>query len=181
MKGIVFNILEEMTEEQFGMQMWNEILDEATKSTGVFTAGKNYPDDNLFEIIGIASKKLNLPAETIVGAFGEYMFHRLNERHPVFIEKEPTLKSFLKSIESVIHVEVNKLYQDLNLPSFEYFDNSDDHLIMRYRSPRKLCILAEGLIRGASNHYAQRITLSHSTCMHKGDAYCDLEITFNHD
>lgn len=180
MKGVVFNILEEMVVEHFGMQVWNDILDTA-ETEGVYTAGQSYPDEQLFELVGIVCKKLNMSSEMIIGSFGEYMFHRLHDRHPSFIEKEPTLKSFLKSIESVIHVEVRKLYQDPNLPSFEYFDQSDDHLIMRYHSPRKLCILAEGLIRGASSHYAQKISLTHTTCMHKNDPHCDLEITFHHD
>ena len=178
MKGVVFNILEEMVLESHGMMVWNEILDNAQEATGVYTAGKSYPDSHLFELISLISNKLETPVEQLISHFGEFMFKELVKRHPTFTEAEPTLRSFLHSIENVIHAEVKKLYESPNLPQFNYIDKEDGSLIMQYRSERKLCILAEGLIRGASIYYEQPITMKHDVCMHKGHDHCDLEITF---
>lgn len=179
MKGVIFNVLEEMVESQFGMEKWNEILEATPCSDGIYIAGENYPDEDAFALIATASEILQIPAPDLIGAFGEYLFHQLSHRHPVFVESQPTLRAFLKSVHSVIHVEVNKLYTTTNLPMFEYFEPDDQRLIMRYHSPRKLCILAEGLIRGAAAHYQHSIELKHEVCIHKGSDFCDLEVTFH--
>ena len=142
------------------------------------TAGESYPDEELFSLVGCISEKTGLAIETLVGAFGERLFKGLAERNPSFIKTESTLKGFLKSVHDVIHIEVRKLYENPNLPDFEYEDNSDNTLLMRYRSPRKLCILAEGLIRGAALHYDTRIDIKHPICMHKGSDHCDLIVRF---
>jgi hypothetical protein len=173
MKGIVFNVLEEMVIEQCGMLAWNEIL-ETQKVEGIYTAGESYPDEELFGLVGCISAKTDIPVEILVGAFGERLFKGLAERNPMFIEAEDTLKGFLKSVHDVIHIEVRKLYENPNLPDFEYEEGADNTLLMRYRSPRKLCILAEGLIRGASYHYNTTIEIEHPVCMHKGSDHCDI-------
>lgn len=178
MKGVIFNILEEMVEDNYGMAVWNDILDEAQQQDGVFIAGQSYADDTLFQFVQIICDKLKQPSHIIVGAFGEYLFTKLVDRHKVLMENQTDLDAFLKSIDSIIHVEVSKLYVDPNLPSIECFDIDSTHMTMRYRSPRKLCPLAEGLVRGASTYFSQKISIKHETCMHKGSDHCDLEIEY---
>lgn len=177
MKGVIFNILEELVEEKCGMQTWNEIL-QGLEYEGIYTAAKSYPDDQLFALVAAVSDKLQMPAGDVVGVFGEYLFSQLAERYPIFLEQEPTLRGFLKSVDGVIHVEVRKLYDSPNLPSFVCQDKDQQTLVMEYRSPRQLCILAEGLIRGAAQHYGEQINIEHPRCMHNGEEHCDLVIHF---
>lgn len=177
MKGVVFNILEEMVLDQYDMQTWNHILQEL-ELEGVYTAGQSYPDEQLFLLVETISEKTGIEMTTLVGAFGEFMFTRLAQKYPIFLESESTLKHFLMSIHDVIHLEVSKLYENPHLPHFAYEELSHEELLMRYTSPRKLCILAEGLIRGAAKYYDQDIELSHPVCMHKGSDHCDLIVRF---
>lgn len=177
MKGVIFNVLEEMVIDQCGMQAWNEILDQLVMD-GIYTAGESYPDSELFRLVQAISDKTGIATETLVGAFGEFLFDRLQQRYPMFVESEPDLRSFLMSVDGVIHIEVKKLFDNPNLPSFSYLEISDKELLMRYSSPRKLCLLAEGLIRGAAKHYQESITIKHPVCMHNGAEHCDLIIGF---
>lgn len=177
MKGVVFNILEEMVIEKCGMSTWNDILQERSLD-GVYTSAESYPDEELFSLVETISQKTEIPMATLIGAFGEFLFDGLVKKHPVFTDSEDTLKGFLKSIHGVIHMEVRKLYENPSLPHFKYEDLSDNELLMRYTSPRKLCILAEGLIRGAANYYNAQIEIDHPVCMHKGDDHCDIIVRF---
>jgi len=79
---------------------------------------------------------------------------------------------FLKSIESVIHKEVRKLYQNPNLPGIEREQPAEGTLILYYHSPRKLCHLADGLIMGAAEHYKAEINMFQNTCIHDGAQRC---------
>ena len=92
-----------------------------------------------------------------------------------------SLKNFLMDIENVIHKDVKRLYPETYLPVIDFEDTGDEHsLVLLYRSKRKLCALAEGLILGASDHFNVKTTINHPVCMHKGSDHCRLELTFEY-
>lgn len=176
MKGVVFNILEDMVTEQGGLLMWQKVLDKVGVDGG-YTAVATYSDDELFSIVGAVVEELGVPAEEVIGAFGTYMFGQLARRYPVFIESCDDLFSFLESIDSVIHLEVRKLMTETQLPSIDCTRSGETELLINYRSPRKLCLLAEGLIYGAAEQYGNQIKIEHPVCMHKGADHCDLRVS----
>lgn len=175
MKGIVFNLLSEMVEENFGIEVWDALLQE-TGLDGVYVSTESYPDEDVFALVGAASEKSGIPANDLVKAFGKYMFPHFFQQNPEFFLPDMTLKEFLLSVDRVIHVEVRKLHPDASLPQFEYEDEHDKELTMMYSSPRKLCMLAEGLIDGAAVHFGTEYTLSHNECMHDGADACRLHL-----
>jgi hypothetical protein len=177
-KGVIFNVLEELVIEKAGMECWNNIL-QNVESDGIYTSGDSYPDEELFGIVTEICKALNLDMPTVVGIFGEYLFDQLDARHPTFVQNSTDLKSFLISVDTVIHGEVLKLYQNPNLPQFKYIDNGDKNLTMHYTSPRKLCILAEGLIRGAAKRFGNEIHIEHPVCMHNGSEHCVFHVSID--
>lgn len=178
MKGIVFNILENMVIEKAGLAAWDQLLNDVQlESQGVYTARKSYPDDEVVALATRASEMLDIPTGDLIKAFGCYMFSKLVDRYPIFTDQQATFFGFLKSVHDVIHVEVQKLYDEPSLPDFKHKQISDTQLLMRYSSPRKFCMLAEGLIAGAAEHYQVKYTLDHRTCMHKGADHCDFLIT----
>ena len=175
MKGIVFNLLNEMIEEQLGLEAWDELLNQ-TGLDGIYVATQTYPDDELLALVAAAEAHTQTPAADLVRAFGEYMVPAFAKNYPVFFENQSCLKSFLLTVDQVIHVEVRKLYPEAGLPEFQYEDRDDDSLTMIYRSPRKLCALAEGLIAGSAKHFQQNYELKHDVCMHNGSDHCSLEL-----
>lgn len=178
MKGIVFTVFGKMVEEKFGLKIWDQIIRETNPASGgIYTASATYSDAEVFSLIGKLSEITQTPANDLVFSFGEYLFHQLAAKYPHFL-KNLTFKKFLMSIEHVIHVEVKKLYPDAGLPTFSYETPSDSELVMIYRSPRKLCRLAEGLIQGASVHLKAPYQLTHPLCMHHGSPHCRLELKF---
>ncbi len=179
MKGIVFTLFNELVENQFGLVVWDKLLETVNPaSEGIYTAGETYPDEELFALVQALSDHTQIPAPDLVRAFGVFMFPHLSERYPGFVTDQSSLKVFLKTVHDVIHVEVKKLFPEAGLPVIEYQDPSDKALVMLYRSPRKLCHLSEGLITGASKHFKTEVTIAHPICMHKGSDHCRLELTF---
>lgn len=181
MKGIVFTLLNDLVEERFGLETWDALLDKTKlASGGVYTAGATYPDQELFSLVGALSERVNIPADVLIRAFGEYMFPIFANRYPVFFPPNQSLREFLLSIHNVVHIEVKKLYPNAGLPDFTYEDNDPKTLVMLYRSKRKLCALAEGLIAGSSTHFNQKLLIKHEVCMlHDAHSdHCRLELTF---
>ena len=178
MKGMVFTMLEELVETEFGIETWDALI-EVTQpaSGGIYTSVETYPDEELLAYVAALSERLNVPAGDLVFAFGKFLLKQFAASHPEVFEGH-TAKSFLKSVDQQIHVEVRKLHPGVVLPEFKYEDKGDDELLMRYFSPRKLCRLAEGLIAGTSEHFEVPISVEHSVCMQLGADYCDLQLRF---
>jgi predicted hydrocarbon binding protein len=178
MKGIVFNQLQEFVESEHGIVLWDKALMACDlPSQGVYVSTMNYEDSELQSLVGFFCNHLSVDAPILVRAFGKYLFPRLFVMAPDQAKEAKNLKTFLLMIEDIIHVEVRKLYPDANLPEFAYQDNDQD-LRMLYRSPRKLCHLSEGLIKGASMHYQEQVSIKQTCCMHYGADHCAIEITF---
>jgi predicted hydrocarbon binding protein len=180
MKGVVFDLLNEMVEEKFGFQAWEDML-ELAKLDGIYVATETYSDAELFKLVAAAESVSGISASILVKDFGRYMLPSFAKSHPVFFEGKQSLRDFLLTVDRVIHVEVRKLYPGAGLPSFRYDTDVDDpsKLVMIYKSSRKLCALSEGLIDGAASYFGESYRLEHSVCMHKGADHCELEMEFN--
>jgi hypothetical protein len=177
MKGIVFNILEDVITREYGANTWDDLLATA-QSDGVFTSLGNYPDAALLRIVGAASQALKLPPETIVRWFGQRMLPLLAQRYASFFTPHTATRPFLLTLNDVIHPEVRKLYPGADTPEFEFDTTSPEVLVMTYRSKRKLCALAEGLVEGAAEHFRETVTIAHPVCMTRGADCCRMELRF---
>ncbi|MCB2385067.1 heme NO-binding domain-containing protein [Thalassolituus alkanivorans] len=175
MKGVVFDILRDMVEEQFGLAGWNALLDKAG-ADGLYISTQTYPDEELLKLVAAASEVTGKPADELVFSFGEFMVKEFYKCFPGFFDNASGLIDFLISVDRIVHVEVRKLYPDAALPSFTYEGGSSDEVTMNYRSPRKLCRLAEGLIAGSAEHFGEKYQLQHDPCMHRGADCCSLHI-----
>jgi len=176
MKGIVFTLLADMVEENFGLEAWDALLSK-TGLDGIYVSTESYDDEELFKLVGAAHEATGIEVNDLVKAFGKFSFSKFQKMHPDFCDPEYSLKQFLLTVDQVIHVEVKKLHPDAMLPSFDYVDESDSELTMLYNSPRKLCMLAEGLIAGAAEYYKTEYELTHDECLHEGHDHCKLHLT----
>lgn len=178
MKGMVFNIFSDLVSDQFGLDVWDALIDRTNPASGAIYSGVDvYPDGELMAYVAELSELTATPAADLVRAFGMYTMHRFTRIHPEFLEGH-SAKTFLESVHDIIHVEVKKLHPDALLPDFQYESSSENDLTMIYSSPRKLCYLAEGLIKGAGEIFSQGIEIQHNICMHNGAAHCRLELDF---
>lgn len=159
MKGIIFQVVRQAVEEQFGQETWEDLLEEAGLD-GVFAATGDYEDAALEALVAAAAAKLKLTREELLVTLGQLVMPHLANAYPTLVQKHTTLRSFLMSIHGVIHVEVVRLYRDAKPPKFTYEDGPDGALDMLYESDRNLSALAEGFIRGAAPMFQENIEVT---------------------
>ncbi|KZN53815.1 heme NO-binding domain-containing protein [Pseudoalteromonas luteoviolacea] len=179
MKGIVFRCLEELVIETKGMDVWEQLLEQHCPEDRVYVSAKSYPDEELVGLATSVSQALNLSMPETLKAFGTYLFGFLAKRHRSIVQEFHSFEQLIVSIDEVIHNEVRKLYEEPNLPTIEATIQDDRTIHLIYRSPRKLCFCAEGLIYGCAEHFDKQIQIEHPECMHKGDLACFLIITYS--
>ncbi len=177
MKGIVFNLLEDSVAESHGEDTWDALLDSAGLD-GAYTALGNYDDAELLALVGEVCRHQGAPADEVLRAFGRRALPALAGRYPEFFTPHASVKPFLLTLDDVIHREVVKIDPGARPPRMWFEDPAPDTLVLHYRSERRLCAFAEGMIEGAAAHYGQAVSLGHRRCMREGADACVLLATF---
>lgn len=175
MKGIVFNLLEEIVADEYGEDTWDDLLDDAGLD-GSYTSLGNYGDEELMQLVAAASARLELPADDVVRWFGRNATPIFKRQYPDLFSAHDSTVPFILTLNEIIHPEVRKLYPGADVPVFDFETLSEDVLVMGYSSARKLCAFAEGLLLGAGDVFGQEVTIEQPTCMNRGDERCRLEI-----
>src|SRR6266540_2727411 len=177
MKGIVFNLLQESVSRQSGEETWDSLLD-AAGLDGAYTALGTYDDGEALKLVGVASKALDATPDDVLRWFGRSAIPLLANAYPVFFEGHTSTRPFLLTLNEIIHPEVRKLYPGADVPTFDFETSDSDGLTIGYRSARKFCSFAEGLIEGAAEHYGEKVSISQPSCMLRGDDHCDIVCSF---
>ncbi len=177
MKGIVFNLLEEVVTLHHGDDLWDRILDQSGVD-GVYTSLGSYPDDDMHQLVNTTANLLEIPANDVILWFGRKSMPLLAERYPHFFADHSSTRPFLVSLNSIIHPEVRKVHSGAIVPVFDFQDAEDGALLMGYQSERKLCALAQGFSEGAADHYEEVLDFKHLKCTQHGDDKCLFHINF---
>jgi len=176
-KGIIFNVVEEVVTGRYGDDTWDSLLD-AAELDGSYTSLGSYPDEDLSRLVAAASETLGIPADDVVRSLGQGAIPLLAARYPQFFDAHGSTRQFLLTLNDIIHPEVRKLYPGAVVPDFDFEFDDDGSLLLGYRSQRQLCALAEGFILGAAGHYGEDVALTQLRCMLRGDDKCVIRCAF---
>lgn len=175
MKGVVYNVLEEIVSREHGESTWDTLLDEAGVD-GIYTSLGNYPDSELLAIVDAASAALGMTRDEVIRWFGQNALPLFAQRYPTLFEPHSEVRTFVLTLNEIIHPEVRKVYPGAAPPDFAFDASSPDLVVMDYTSARRLCAFAEGLLFGLADFYGERIAVTQSECMNRGDDRCRIEI-----
>ena len=178
MKGILFNVLEDVVSEEHGADAWDDLL-ERTDVDGAYTAIGNYADAEFVRLLQALPGADETPARVALRAFGRAAMHRMAAVYPAFFRPHVSTPAFLMTVNDIIHPAVRCLYPGADVPVFDVTpDEATGELVIAYRSGRRLCHLAEGFVAGAAEHFGERAEVVQTSCMHTGAAACVLRCAF---
>ncbi len=160
MKGMIFTEFLEMVEEQFSLDMVDEIITAANlPNGGAYTAVGTYPHSEMVQLVVSLSAKSTIPVPALLSAFGERLFARFAVRYADLLTKANSSFTFLEQLESYVHTEVKKLYPEAELPRFECSRICDGRMQMLYTSKRSMADLAHGLMIGCFQHFREQVQI----------------------
>lgn len=176
MKGIVFNLLEEVVTDAHGEHVWDLLIERAGVD-GAYTSLGSYADEELYRLVAAASAELGLPGDDVVRWFGRQTMPLFAKRYAPLFEGHRCSRTFVLGLNDIIHPEVRKLYPGAGTPEFRFDTSSPETLVMEYQSERQLCAFAEGLLHGAADHFGERLRIDRPACRKRGDDRCLLAVT----
>ena len=177
MKGVLFNVVQDVVESTMNCDAWDHVLADAHLD-GAYTSLGDYHGTEMAAIVAALSERSGLPQEEVFRLAGEHGYTYLAERHADLIGHYPTFGDLLGNLDAVIHPEVLKLYPDARPPRFDVAPMpAGDGWVVTYRSCRGLCHLADGLLRGAANSFGYPHSIEQTRCTHSGDPACVFEVS----
>jgi len=175
MKGIVFTKFIEMMETTWSEDFAEQIIEDSNLPTGgVYTAVGTYNHEEIVSMVLKLSERTGMPVPELLQAFGKFLFGQFTKLYPSFLEGQTSSIGFVATIESVIHVEVRKLYPDAELPRFDVREHRPDYLEIVYSSDRHLGDLAFGLMEACVSHFGEdgKVRVEKEQLAEPGDPVC---------
>ena len=122
---------------------------------------KPYADELTFQLVAAASEILNIPADALLEAFGEYWILYTAERGygEMLNLAGDTLPSFLKNL-NMLHGRVSNLMPELAPPQFECVNEQENSIDLIYRSHRNGMVpMLLGLIKGLGKRFGKEVVI----------------------
>lgn len=178
MKGIVFTEYLAFAENLVGEDVVEDVI-EACKlpSGGAYTTVGTYDHAEIVILTKAFSEHTGIDDQDLGRMFGVYLGEVFQRKFSQFFAEADTLFDFLASVHTHIHVEVQKLYPDAELPSIEMIERSERTALLRYRSPRNMDALALGLIQAAASGFGDTIETERDSGADVDGTYVDFRLT----
>lgn len=177
MHGIIFAELKKFSDTALGPGAWPTIAADARLPHASYLATETYPDEQLTALVGAAVRFSGMPAAQLLERFGEFVVPDLVKVFGAFIKREWTALDLLENTESVIHRAVRLQDAKASPPQLRIARVSPMQVTIEYASPRRLCAVAKGIMRGIATHYAEPLAIQETSCMLAGDRVCRLVAT----
>jgi len=171
MKGTIFVELVKMAENAFGDDAVDEVLSKADlENDGAFTAVGNYPCSELVKTVGAFSGHSGVSGEELQRMFGHWIIDHFAENYSEFFEGKTDSFSLLEAVDGEIHVEVQKLYPEAELPVFATERLSEEQLKLTYSSPRPLVEFCHGMVEACLKRFDQKGDIARCPVAHETNA-----------
>jgi Haem-NO-binding len=174
--GMMFNLLEECIQRRFDDDTWDALL-EAAGAEGAYTPLGAYPDGQIYALIEAAANAFGKPPAEIMRWFGRESAIILYNRYAEFFRRHHDTLSFLVTLNKVIHPEVRAIFPGSVTPGLSFQRQGPTDALVEYRSARKLCCFAEGLIEGIAPYFGERVTIGRPSCRLRGDPICVFQLS----
>ncbi len=174
MHGIIFNELHRYALARMGELGWGKLLQQAQLSKRIYLAFKSYPDAEARALVTAASKLTGQPARAILEDFGEFIAPNLLRSYQAVIQPGWSVLDVIEHVER-IHDQVRN--DPLATPPHLVCRRVGAHAVqVSYVSPRQLCGVGIGFIRGIAREMGQVVEVTESQCMATGAPSCEFQV-----
>jgi hypothetical protein len=176
MYGLIFAELRKYAEDRFGEGTWPELLHAAGVERQVFLNVNEYSDEEAVALLTAAAERGKQQAAEMQEDFGSFIVADLVQVYGPMIKPEWNTLDLLENTEDMIHELIRRKNPEAKPPTLGCSRESANEVLISYSSPRRMCGFAKGLVHGVAQHYGQRVNVTESSCMERGDPTCSIRV-----
>lgn len=172
MAGVLLGQLTAFLQNTLGPEAWDRIAHQLGARPAV-----HGDHAEMSVLVAAAAETTGTPADELLARFGEFIVPDLLRVFGVFVKRDWTALDLLENTETVIHRAVRLHDSSARPPHLRITRPSQTQVVIHYASPRRLCAMAKGILRGIGTHYGKSFDVVETSCMHTGATTCTLVVT----
>ena len=174
--GVIFASYTDFLTARFGADVARTVFD----GEPIYLMSEAYDDERLSALLTRTCETTGVSGETLLHEFGVFTAQKTFARlYPAFFAVAGAARPFLLTVEERIHELVRATIPQARPPQLHVSPLDDDGVTVEYVSPRRLCVLLEGLVQGTALHYGETAEIAQTACMLRGDPACLFDIRFS--
>jgi len=158
-----------------GEAAYSAILERAGLRGKEYDPAGYYSDDEVVRILAAAGRHLDTSQEEVLEQYGIWVAPGLLDGFAAMIEPHWRTLDLVEHTEEVIHAWTRE-NMAAKPPVLRTRRIDANHLVVDYRSHRRMCTLGTGFIVGIAAHYGEAVHVEQLTCMHRGDERCTIDV-----
>jgi hypothetical protein len=178
MHGIIFAELEKHVDTEIGPTVWPMLLKRAgiASALKVYLPITSYPDEEFTSLIQAAAEHLNVHPQVFLETFGERLVPGLMATYAALIHPAWKTLDLVEAYDSLYQAATHRNSRYTKPMVVLCTRDAPNELTVSYESERRLCRLAQGVIRGIALHYSERIEIVEEACMYQGAPACIMKL-----
>lgn len=179
MHGLIANQLRSYAVTRYGREAWANAIrtSGAALPEGPPPLDVPVPDGDLVAAMMALAEAAGTSIPLLLEDFGVFLAPALLRIYAPLVNPLWRTLDVIQHVEEQIHTVVRLRERDAHPPYLAARRSSPTEAEIVYTSPRRLCALAEGIVRGLAEHFHEKITVRQHECMHRGDARCRFSVT----
>jgi hypothetical protein len=171
--GIIFTSFRHFATSRFGRQAATRLWADEPQ----YLITEAYGDETFRRLFAKVAEETGSDPDELLREFGVFAGERTFVLlYPSYFDVAGNARTFLLTVENRIHELVRATVPDARPPQLHVEPLGDDGVQIQYTSPRQLCVLLEGLVRGTANHFEEDADVVERQCMRHGDAACVFDV-----
>jgi hypothetical protein len=170
--GLIHTGLQKFVEASYGAEGWKTLVARAGLEGETFTPLGSYPDEHLVALVREAEALTGLTATMLLEAFGEFIVPTYLTLYGSLLKPEWRTLDVVEHTEETVHRVVRMRHPGAEPPRLKTKRTAPHEVVLTYDSPRKLCAVARGIVRGVAKRFSERIHMDDQRCMLRGDPAC---------
>lgn len=178
MHPLIHLALKQHVETRHGVKGWLGFLEMAGVSTTTpYVRLGDYPDEEIQAIVAAVARGTGATVDEVLEDFGAAIASDLITMYPRLVRPEWRSLDLICHTEQTIHQIVRQGHAGSRPPVLRCVRVSATELRLSYDSPRRLCALARGIMRGVGQHYGETLVIRQPACVVRGDPLCEFVVT----
>jgi len=175
MQGFVFCEFQEYVQRTFGPETWDQIAERAGVKGKSYSLFSSYPTPELEGLIQQLSEVVRKPYQELLEECGMYIAPKLWRISKRMIPSKWTLADLIMNITGFTdHILAHAISGTDVPPTMRCEKTGPDEVTIHYYSPRKMCAMGKGIVRGMGRQYGVDVTVTEPQCMLRGDPECEI-------
>jgi predicted hydrocarbon binding protein len=176
MHGVIFVELKKFLDARFGEACWPRLTARTGLAERSYLPVQEYPNAEAEALLTAAVLETGLDSDAFDQNLGEFMAPDLLRMYGSLLPRGSRTLEVVEQADAVMLRVMrarNPAVEGVPLRA-ERVDAGE--VVVTYRSPRRMCGLAKGIVRGVARHFQEPVMIEETSCLHQGADACRIRI-----